>query len=495
MFTIRKPGAICTMVTGKEGEAKQDNTFAPPEKWRWAEIHMADGSPHPLFLDGEGRPRQLRTINIEIISNIPEWSFRSHLDCREVGGKTVFCQRAHRGFDGPGLARRRKDGGDFFLTKCVPSECDLRQNAVEPNSKLSQIAREWQALYPDAVLVQEKQKRNKDNGRMETVFESAKCKHWMFFLFRLLTDEGEYAHNAAEFCLYDSHAETNHRILRRLVDIWAEVGGQLAGLRLQLVYSPVSTRYDKKGAPPSTPAWDIVIPEGTDLSKSLIQAMQRARLLRPDLTALPAETQNALALVDSPSQLARIIEESPSIVSLALSEPYRQMLVDAEKGDPAQVRFLFDHPMVAEICERMQLTAAQITWLPGRFGGNIVKFLYWARKKAAEYSFTVGRGEEQEVVKSPIRIQDIIDKHGWGDDQPPVDQFVEVAETDPPPPEDGVEEAQFTTVEDSDPQVAIDAAKGIVPSTPPVDTGLLKQYPELEKKATPADNLFGGRVK
>lgn len=425
--------------------------------FRWALVYKRnlatnEMEPHPSFLDRTGKPAQLRQFDIEIISNLVEYNCGSHLACRDYNKTTVFCRRQHRGLDEPGIASRRGEDGEFFLTVCDPQRCDLRINQVNNNSKITRIKEKWGRLYKEATL----SGVNKKNQ-----LEAAKCRYELFFIFRLLTPEGEYAHASSEFCLFSSHAESNHRIHRKLMDLHDAMNGRIAGLRLKLVYDEVSTVYGKD----KKPAWNLFAEEGSDINELRRQALERR-----------VEQQTALARVGDQTALARMVEEDPDILSMAFAEQRRAAQIKAEQGDPQEAGLFYFNPFVREVCDRLDLTNLWISTLPMIAKGNMARFIYWAQQQAADYTFTPYGSETP--IKEPRSIDDILQKYGWLDlpatepIQPEVgqDQAAALPATTVCAPT-GPIDAEFTEEEEFDAEAATAAVRGEVRQVPLSDFG------------------------
>lgn len=399
MKKLHAPNGICRITTGEEGTPPKalDHGIAEiKQAGKWVR--------HPSFPTGQQQWR------IELLSDIPEFIHRSHLACYTA--KTPFCFRSQKGDESLGVAQRRRADGSLYLTECLPSECPLRINYTEPESKTSEISKNWTAVYPYAKLIDNK-------GR------AAKCKSYGFLTFALLDNDGNYAHPRGEFCQYVHHSDVNaERFNQKLRDLYIECGGELVGLQLILEYSPFEGRMGKQ-----IPAWDLRVSSDVDFQAQRERAtkrrMLRAPMAPPDSTALvKADEDNNLALSTA--------ADFPDAIKEAQAHLHVQA-VSAEYIDPTTVDLVNQNPIVKRLIERCRTNYATETALPREFGTDAYRCIKWY------FDYAQGKG---------IFIGDIIDTYGY-----PMEPTVS-RETTPqnvttvaPEPVTPIQDAEYTEID------------------------------------------------
>ena len=438
--TISKPNAVCEVVTGYPGR--------PPIMLKGAHVSRLNSSTgqweaHPAWALN-GNPQLTRRFDIEFVSNVIEVNLGSHLECRGINERNRFCFRAHRGFDQPGIAQRRSANGGLFLTECDPGNCDLRQNAIEPHSRTGLIRRQWGEVYGSYVTM-EGQEGDGDKRR----WVAPRCMPILYFIFRLLTPDLEYAHPQTGYCLLDSKAETNHgRFMDFLTRAWIDSDGKLAGRRAVLFYDPIVTRFDKGDVDfeKRKPAWNLAHPD--DVVADSIAASQRTRALAVDWSQVKTEDiGNALVHSREAHELAKYGEAE------ALRERRGDALdiqkVEAEKIHAQDVYLINNEPVIAALIERCQINYALETAMPMMWGKNIRRAIQYFQDYAAnyqepQYDFKINKIVGYEAA--PIDISDILEEHGWLKSEPPqlegpdfteddsADDAEEVEATDEPEP-------------------------------------------------------------
>jgi hypothetical protein len=193
----------------------------------------------------------------------------------------------------------------------------------------------------------------------------------MFFIFKLICPDGSYAHPEGEFCIFDSHSDANaERFDRKLRWLMVEAGGHIAGLRLNLVFSPVTTRFGR-----DAPAWEIRVPEGTDFETLRLQAAQRVQKRMYDYGALPAETiSTALVAAREDTNLERwTAQEYPDALRTDLHRQLQYEQVQVSKINPDDVYLVHREPLVEALIRRLGLHYAYVTRLPLDFGQDYNK--------------------------------------------------------------------------------------------------------------------------
>jgi hypothetical protein len=436
MKQARKPNAIVEIKTGDGGDGKA------MQAWDYGEVYMLtpenNWTPHPKY------PGQHRSFTIELLSDVIPFNHQSHLAC--YTGKTPFCFRAHRGLDDVGVARRRDPEGGLFNTECNPDKCPIRQNKLEPDSRAVEIFEKWSKIYEYAKLVSKDRK-----GKTVT----AKCMAYHFFIFNLLLPDGSYAHPEGEFCMLASKSDTTaNRITAKLRDLSARCNGRIAGLRLNLVFRPVETRF---GSP--RPAWDLRVPDDCDFEEHRMKAAQRLQSRQFDYLALPPDAiSTALVKCHAEQNLAQwVAAEHPDVMREENTLALHQYSVQAEMIDPASTFLINQHPTIQALIQRCQTSYATETYLPKQFGTDVRRCIEWYKGYAAKHdidlSDILGTGGEYSTVVLEAKLDACKDSG-------------EQAVRDHPQEDDGILDAEIVEVQPEDPPVDLDAMQQAVRGKP-----------------------------
>jgi hypothetical protein len=371
MKRVVKPDAKVEIQTGEvTGSGSQTRVSSWP--YGVVMVRKENGSfvEHPGFQVG-GKTGQHRRFLIELLSDNLRFNFQSHLSC--YTGRIPFCQRAHRGHDQTGVARRRDELGGLYSTECDPDRCPLRQNHAEPDSRTGEIVKKWAVVYPYGKL---RMPRGKD------VF-GAKCMPENYLLFNLLLPDGQtYAHAEGECCVLATHSEVTHGwIQSKLEQLFARTYGQLTGLRLFLQYSEFETRFNK-----TSPAWRLEVPEETDFEMLRAQAGRRAQLRQIDYSALPPgeldKACTSIVKVHESQNLALLSAQYPEAMR-QVQTAVEQMQVDASYIDPRDVYLINQEPLVQALIRRIGVSYARETAFPMMFGADMRRCIDWLRATAA----------------------------------------------------------------------------------------------------------------
>ncbi len=366
---IRKPNALLEIRTGEQtgsGSSTRVHGWNYGEVWQRTE--GSERAPHPAFTDPTGRPQQLVTFDIELLSNNIESNFHTHLAC--YTGQAAFCFRAHRGHDNVGVAQRRDSSGGLYLTECNPQKCALRQNHENPGSRLLEIKDKWHKTYPWGKLL--------TSGGKGPV--AAKCMPYNFLIFNLLQPDGSYAHPEGECCMLATHSETTHgRILETLERLFLLTDGKLAGLRLKLCFKAVKTQHSRD----PKPAWELRIPEG-ELQKQRVEAAQRIAARSIDFLALPPEAlSTALVKAHEGDNIALwVANEYPEAMKPSKLDQYDYAKIQADKLDIRDIALINQQPVIQQLIKRCGTSYAVETRLPLDFGDNLRGCVQWFVKFA-----------------------------------------------------------------------------------------------------------------
>lgn len=362
------PNALLRIRTGAEETKRRSNgtEYTAPVAWDSGCVEIksdGDWQPHPGFKTHEQGGHQ--SFHIELISNVVEYSLQSHL--MNYAGRVPFCTRAHIGAGGIGVAMRRGKDGGRVAVECDPERCAFRRVHLategEKNEIKGQIKEQDEKAFPWIA------------GKCEA------CKPSVNLLFKLLLPDGDTpAHAPTEYCVFHSTSDMNHgRFYDTLYHLWRQTHGQLAGLRLKLVYEPFESRFNR-----TTAAWNLRVPEETDFSAQQMAAAQRRAVMNMDYDRLVASIDTkALALIGQEKQLSVVAREQ----GIDLAEFARQSLDDqadfadynAEYIDPGSVDLLSSDPTLLKLAGRIKLSYPFVVRMPMKFGNDLYSAMEWMK--------------------------------------------------------------------------------------------------------------------
>lgn len=350
MTKIRLPNARIRLKTG----AGLDDGAKVVQSWDHAKIQIkqrGDWILHPDF-----RSAEFHEFTIELAFNSIYANLHCHNTCHS--GPTAFCFSAHHWGDELGVAQRLGKDGRRFLTECNPTKCPMRLQSINTTGYEKEIAEEFAKVYPQGKLAY-------TSGKGEKRVIS--CKPYTILMFLLVDprDDSKYLHGEGELAYFASHSEV---IRTRFVDALRQANvmtqGDMAGLRLKLVYDPFTNKASKG----LINCWSLYPPD-TDMVRQKVEAATRrqTRTLdyeNPDVQALALhalEENNAMNL----SQY--VAAQNPE----ALRDAAREMSVVSDIRSaailPSEVDLVIWNPFVERMRKRMRLSYARFTQLPETF--------------------------------------------------------------------------------------------------------------------------------
>jgi hypothetical protein len=411
MTKITRPNALVRIRAGEQGKSE-------PISWSYGMVEERSSGkwlPHPAWDNTPGM--EPTEFDVVLNSNIIDQILQSHLDCRNTARS--FCFRPHyRGDDSKAVALRMDQRGNYVHVECDPRRCPMRiyADAAYAGGEKAAAAREadvrqYAEAYPWAKLAVGK--------------KPVKCLDYTFFTFTLLTPSGEPAHSEGEFAVFVTHSKTTtDRLRTKLRLLYVKTHGRLKGLRLRFVYDPFTQSDSNR----ETAAWNIVVPEGTDFDRLMLEAHSRTRMI--DFDKIDADS-TALVLANTEYNIRNWIahEHPEALAEIEAGIDYLdQEAVDARSINPAEVFLVNQHPVVAALCDRCKLAYSQQVVLPMTFGNDVLGCI----------KVLVRRAEEKDIF-----IDDIISASPFAgaftrrpklkDTKPePIEaEVVEIQETDP----------------------------------------------------------------
>ena len=443
---IHKPGAVVNIRTGDVTANADGSTSFEQFDYGVPEIKRdRKWEPHPAWLGDYTQPTE---FDIELISNVLDYSFQSHLAC--YVSLKPFCMRAHRGPDGVGVAQRRTESGGLCMVECDPDRCDLYQQYV--NKGREDILKEKYAgkIYKYAKLFGKKGK---------TV---PQCRPQNFLIFNLFTPDGKLAHPDGHYAMISTHSNvTADRFREMLRNLFVRTNGRLAGLRLRLIFDPFQSGHKKS----PTPAWNLEIPEGTDFDTLSREAAIRRQI--PDWEKIITDEQ-CTALVKAneginlKTQLAAIdpaylMDQEEAATRVHVED------VSASYIDPATVFLINQHPTVRLLTSRIGTSYPNQVRFPMDYGDNV----YACIKMLVEYA------REQNIpVSDIVAASEFAAAFGGSDDGNDGVKHLHGSDSDNHDASNGMDgsapiEAEFTEVEERDADEIAAAVRGGVKAGKP----------------------------
>ena len=358
MSRIHKPSAQVRIRAGQEGKSGSE-----PTSWSYGMVEVRkDGKwvPHPAWDNTPGM--EPTEFDVVLHSNTPGSILQAHLDCRHTARS--FCFRPHDpGDESMAVALRMDRKGNYVHVECDPRKCPMRilakaayAGGKEAAASRDTDVREYSKAFPWANLVVGKR--------------AVKCQNYTFFTFTLLTPDGKPAHNEGEFAMFATHSiTTTDRLREKLRLLYARTDRRLKGLRLRFVYDP----FKQSDSGKQTSAWNLVVPEGTDFDRLMLEASSRTRYI--DYDKIDADS-TALVLDNTEYNIRNwIAHEHPEALAeveagLDFTE---QSIVDARAINPDEVYLVNQHPTVRALCVRCRIPYAQQVAMPMHFGEDVLK--------------------------------------------------------------------------------------------------------------------------